>query len=37
MSSRVGGKCIRFGHNVNTDVIIPGRYLVSIDPAELAQ
>ncbi|MDR7600977.1 MAG: aconitase/3-isopropylmalate dehydratase large subunit family protein [Armatimonadota bacterium] len=37
MSSRVGGECIRFGHNVNTDVIIPGRYLVSIDPAELAQ
>lgn len=26
-----------FGDNVNTDVIIPGRYLVSIDPEELAQ
>jgi 3-isopropylmalate/(R)-2-methylmalate dehydratase small subunit len=26
-----------FGDNVNTDVIIPGRYLVSIDPAELAE
>lgn len=28
---------MRFGDNINTDVIIPGRYLVSIDPAELAQ
>jgi 3-isopropylmalate dehydratase small subunit len=34
---RVGGRCIVFGDSVNTDVIIPGRYLVSIDPAELAQ
>ncbi len=34
---RVGGKVITFGENVNTDVIIPGRYLVSIDPAELAE
>jgi 3-isopropylmalate/(R)-2-methylmalate dehydratase small subunit len=32
----VGGACIKFGDDVNTDVIIPGRYLVSIDPAELA-
>jgi 3-isopropylmalate/(R)-2-methylmalate dehydratase small subunit len=34
---RVGGNVITFGDNVNTDVIIPGRYLVSIDPAELAE
>ena len=27
---------IVFGDDVNTDVIIPGRYLVSIDPDELA-
>jgi 3-isopropylmalate/(R)-2-methylmalate dehydratase small subunit len=33
---RVGGQVIAFGDNVNTDVIIPGRYLISIDPAELA-
>jgi len=33
----VGGTCITFGDNVNTDVIIPGRYLVSIDPVELAE
>ena len=37
MEARVGGRVIRFGDNVNTDVIIPGRYLVSIDPAELAR
>jgi 3-isopropylmalate/(R)-2-methylmalate dehydratase small subunit len=35
-SHRVGGQVIAFGDNVNTDVIIPGRYLISIDPAELA-
>lgn len=35
-TSAAGGKCITFGDDVNTDVIIPGRYLVSIDPAELA-
>jgi 3-isopropylmalate/(R)-2-methylmalate dehydratase small subunit len=33
---RAGGQVIVFGDNVNTDVIIPGRYLISIDPAELA-
>jgi 3-isopropylmalate/(R)-2-methylmalate dehydratase small subunit len=33
----LGGPAICFGANVNTDVIIPGRYLVSIDPAELAE
>lgn len=36
-ATRVGGAPIVFGDNVNTDVIIPGRYLVSIDPAELAE
>lgn len=34
---RLGGRAITFGANINTDVIIPGRYLVSIDPAELAE
>jgi 3-isopropylmalate/(R)-2-methylmalate dehydratase small subunit len=37
MPTRVGGTPIVFGDNVNTDVIIPGRYLVSIDPDELAE
>ena len=35
--SRAGGKAAVFGDSVNTDIIIPGRYLVSIDPAELAE
>jgi 3-isopropylmalate/(R)-2-methylmalate dehydratase small subunit len=34
---RAGGRAVTFGDGVNTDVIIPGRYLVSIDPAELAE
>ncbi|MEF2978467.1 LeuD/DmdB family oxidoreductase small subunit [Subtercola sp. YIM 133946] len=33
--TRLGGRSIVFGDGVNTDVIIPGRYLVSIDPVEL--
>ncbi len=31
------GNCIKFGDSVNTDIIMPGRYLVSIDPQELAE
>jgi 3-isopropylmalate dehydratase small subunit len=34
---RLGGRCLKLGDDVNTDVVIPGRYLVSIDPAELAE
>ena len=30
------GKVHKFGDNVDTDVIIPARYLNSSDPAELA-
>jgi 3-isopropylmalate/(R)-2-methylmalate dehydratase small subunit len=37
MIEKIGGKVIKFGDGVNTDVIIPGRYLVSIDPQELAK
>ena len=33
----VSGKAEKFGDNVDTDVIIPGKYLVHIDPRELAQ
>lgn len=34
---RANGKVYKFGDNVDTDVIIPARYLNSSDPAELAQ
>lgn len=33
----VSGKVVKYGDNVNTDVIIPGRYLVLMDPKELAK
>jgi 3-isopropylmalate/(R)-2-methylmalate dehydratase small subunit len=31
------GKAWKFGDNLNTDGIIPGRYNITIDPAELAK
>ena len=31
------GTVFKFGDNVDTDVIIPARYLNTTDPAELAQ
>ncbi len=31
------GRVFRYGDNIDTDVIIPARYLASSDPAELAQ
>ncbi|MGC8777346.1 MAG: 3-isopropylmalate dehydratase small subunit [Candidatus Caldatribacteriaceae bacterium] len=34
---RIRGKVIKFGDNVDTDVIIPARYLTSSDPMELAR
>jgi 3-isopropylmalate/(R)-2-methylmalate dehydratase small subunit len=32
----IRGNAFRYGDNIDTDVIIPARYLNSIDPAELA-
>lgn len=36
LAARIGGRCVKLGDHVNSDVIIPGRYLTSIDPVELA-
>jgi 3-isopropylmalate/(R)-2-methylmalate dehydratase small subunit len=33
----IRGKVWKFGDDVNTDEIIPARYLTSVDPAQLAQ
>lgn len=33
---KISGKAVKFGDNVDTDVIIPAKYLVHIDPHELA-
>jgi 3-isopropylmalate/(R)-2-methylmalate dehydratase small subunit len=33
----INGKVIKFGDNVDTDVILPGPYLVHTDPYELAK
>jgi 3-isopropylmalate/(R)-2-methylmalate dehydratase small subunit len=33
----ISGKVVKFGDNVDTDVILPGKYLVLINPEELAQ
>ena len=33
---RMKGKCWKFGDNINTDEIIPARYLNTIDAKELA-
>ncbi|MEM2107523.1 MAG: 3-isopropylmalate dehydratase small subunit, partial [Candidatus Bathyarchaeia archaeon] len=33
----ITAKTLKLGDNINTDVIIPGRYLESIDPEELGR
>jgi 3-isopropylmalate/(R)-2-methylmalate dehydratase small subunit len=37
MDSIIQGRIYKFGDNVNSDVIIPGRYLIYIDPEKLSQ
>ncbi len=37
MKLTITGKVIKFGNNVDTDVILPGPYLVHTDPTELAK
>ena len=37
MESVIRGKVYKFGDNVNSDIIIPGRYLIYIEPEKLAE
>ena len=37
MPSTIQGRIYKFGDNVNSDIIIAGRYLIYIEPKELAQ
>lgn len=37
MESVIRGRVYKFGDNVNSDIIIPGRYLIYIDPEKLAE
>jgi len=37
MNNQIRGKVFKFGDNVNSDIIIPGRYLIYIEPEKLAQ
>lgn len=37
MTSLIEGRVYKFGDNVNSDIIIPGRYLIYIDRERLAQ
>jgi 3-isopropylmalate/(R)-2-methylmalate dehydratase small subunit len=37
MNIKIKGSAIKFGNNVDTDVILPGKYLILIDPQELAK
>ena len=37
MSLKIEGKAIKFGNNVDTDVILPGQFMTLVDPHELAK
>ncbi len=37
MNMKIKGPAIKFGNNIDTDVILPGKYLVLVDPHELAK
>jgi 3-isopropylmalate dehydratase small subunit len=37
MESTISGRVFKFGDNVNSDIIIAGRYLIYIEPADLAK
>jgi 3-isopropylmalate/(R)-2-methylmalate dehydratase small subunit len=37
MNGKITAKAITFGNNIDTDVILPGKYLILVDPNELAK
>jgi 3-isopropylmalate/(R)-2-methylmalate dehydratase small subunit len=37
MNMKIKGPAIKFGNNIDTDVILPGKYLILVDPQELAK
>ena len=37
MNSKIKAPAIKFGNNIDTDVILPGKYLVLVDPCELGK
>jgi 3-isopropylmalate/(R)-2-methylmalate dehydratase small subunit len=37
LNAKIIGTAIKFGNNVDTDVILPGKYLILVDPNELAK
>lgn len=37
MTLKANGPAIKFGNNIDTDVILPGKYLVLVDPKDLAK
>jgi 3-isopropylmalate/(R)-2-methylmalate dehydratase small subunit len=37
MKSKIEAPVIVFGNNIDTDVILPGKYLILVDPCELAK
>jgi 3-isopropylmalate/(R)-2-methylmalate dehydratase small subunit len=37
MNGKIKAKAIVFGANIDTDVILPGKYLILVDPNELAK
>src|ERR1700742_2784668 len=37
MEEQIQGRIYKFGDNVNSDIIIAGRYLIYIDPVQLAE
>ncbi|MDR2700278.1 MAG: 3-isopropylmalate dehydratase small subunit [Nitrososphaerota archaeon] len=37
MESKIKAPTIKFGNNIDTDVILPGKYLILVDPYELGK